>query len=321
MKVIQYDAPNNPVWREMPTPEPQAGQLLVKILGVTTCPHWDIHIMAGEPMFPWGDSLAYPHPPGQPGHEATGEVAVVGEDVTGFESGIRVVAWRDQGHGRPGCYGEYAIMEAENVLQIPNWASERIASLELAMCVQVSFDKFIQYNLIQDKRLGISGLGPAGLIAVQMAKAHGASEVVGIDPIAERRELAAMLGADIVLSPDELPEGRFNKTSLDTAIDCTGLKVSIEFLMARTREAVSIFGVLREEVAFGPQHRGKEFMLMGYGEHNKEAAKRALDLVLKGEVNLSPLVTHTLPMREYKQGVELLQNKEAIKVCFDPWRG
>ena len=60
---------------------------------------------------------------------------------------------------------------------------------------------------------------------------------------------------------------------------------------------------------------------MGYGEHNKEAAKRALDLVLKGEVNLSPLVTHTLPMREYKQGVELLQNKEAIKVCFDPWRG
>ena len=59
-----------------------------------------------------------------------------------------------------------------------------------------------------------------------MARAHGAAEVIAINPVAERRELAAMLGADIAISPDELPEGRFADTALDAAIDCTGLKVS-----------------------------------------------------------------------------------------------
>lgn len=48
-------------------------------------------------------------------------------------------------------------------------------------------------------------------------------------------------------------------------------------------------------------------------------AERALDLIVKGEVNLSPLATHALPLTQYREGVELLRKKEAIKVCFDPW--
>jgi len=320
MKVIQYDAPGNPVCRDIPTPEPTEGEILVKILGVTTCPHWDIHIMAGEPMFP-GGNLTYPRLPGQPGHEATGEIVALGPKVEGLEIGMRISAWHDQGQNRPGCYGQYAIMLAEYVLPVPDWAPERVASLELAMCVQVSFDRFLAIDAIKGKRFGVSGLGPAGLIAVQMARAHGAAKVIAIDPIDERRELAAMMGADTVLSPDDFPQGRFGDTALDTAIDCTGLKVAIEFLMARTLQAVSIFGVLREDIVFGPQNRSRDFMLMGYGTHNLGAAERALDLIVKGDVNLSPLATHTLPMTEYKQGVELLKNQEAIKVCFDPWGG
>ncbi|MDP6038494.1 MAG: zinc-binding dehydrogenase, partial [Candidatus Latescibacteria bacterium] len=265
--------------------------------------------------------LTYPYPPGQPGHEATGEITAVGAGVESLEPGMRISAWRDQGQNRPGCYGQYAILDADNVLQVPDWAPERVASLELAMCVQVSFDRLIALNAIKGKRFGISGLGPAGLIATQMARAHGAGEVIAIDPIAERRELATLLGADIAISPDELPNGRFADTALDTAIDCTGLKVSIEFLMARTCQIVSIFGVLRENITFGPQNWNRDFTLMGYGMHNRGAAERALNLIVKGEVNLSPLITHTLPMTQYKEGVELLRNKEAIKVCFDPWGG
>lgn len=320
MKILQYDAPGKPVLKDVPTPEPEAHQVLIKVLGITTCPHWDIHIMDGEQMLP-GLPLTYPYAPGQPGHEAMGEVVKVGADVTDFEPGMRVAAWRDQGQNRPGAYAQYAIFDADSLLQTPTLVPERIASLELAMCLQVSFDRLIQINAIKDKRVGIGGLGPAGLIAIQMARAYGAAEVIAFDPLAERREMAEMLGADTVhpSNADVFPEGRFTQQALDTALDCTGLKVSIEYLMARTRETVSIFGVLREEVAFGPKNWNRNFTLMGYGMHNKGAAQRALELIVKGDVNLSPLVTHSLSLSQYKEGVELLRKKEAIKVCFDPW--
>ena len=320
MKILQYEAPGHPVLKDVDISEPEANQVLVKVLGVTTCPHWDLHIMDGEQMLP-GLPLAYPYSAGQPGHEAMGEVVKVGLEVTHFEPGMRVAAWRDQGQNRTGAYAQYAIFDADSLLQTPTLVPERIASLELAMCLQVSFDRLIQLDAVKNKRFGVSGLGPAGLIAIQMAQAYGASEVIAFDPVAERRELAEMLGADEVFVPDPVafPEGRFTNLSLDASLDCTGLKVSIEFLMARTRETVCIFGVLREDIAFGPKNWNRNFALMGYGIHNRGAAERALDLIVKGEVNLYPLVTHSLPLSRYEEGVALLRKKEAIKVCFDPW--
>ncbi len=320
-KVLQYEAPGNPVWKDTPIPEPDAHQVLVKVLGVTTCPHWDIHIMDGVQMLA-GMPLEYPYPPGQPGHEAMGEVVEAGSDVADLAPGMRVAAWQDQGQHRAGCYGRYAVLDAANVLAVPpRLGPDQVAPLELAMCVQVSFDRLLQLDAVAGRRFAVSGLGPAGLVAVQMARAYGAREVVGFDLLPARRELAAGLGADEVAMPNPAAyaASRSSDESFDAALDCTGLKQSIEFLMARTRSAVSIFGVLRETVDFGPQNWGGDFALLGYGRHNRSAAERALELVLSGTLDLSALVTHRLPLTHYREGVELLRSHEAIKVCFDPW--
>jgi threonine dehydrogenase-like Zn-dependent dehydrogenase len=319
MKQLQILEPGRVVWADAPVPQPQAGQVLVKVLGVTTCPHWDLHLMSGEPMFP-GRPLSYPYTPGQPGHEAMGEVAALGPGVKGPPPGTRIAAWRDPGHQNPGCYAQYVCLDADHVIEIPaNLEPQAIAPLELAMCVQVSFDQLLQLDAVQGARFGVSGLGPAGLVAVQMARAYGAREVLGVDPLPERRALATQLGADVVLPPDAgaFPEGRSGPKALDAAIDCTGLKVSIEFLMDRTRQAVAIFGVLREDVVYGAQHWGG-LSLLGYRQHNRPAAVRALDLIRQGQLHLSPLVTHVLPFARYEEGVELLRAKQAIKVCFLP---
>ena len=320
-KVLQYEAAGRPVWKDAPMPKPGPDQVLVKVLGVATCPHWDIHIMDGVQMLA-GMPLEYPYPPGQPGHEAMGEVVEVGRDVEHLTPGTRVAAWQDQGQHRPGCYGRHAVLDAGNVLVVPeHLSSEQIASLELAMCVQVSFDRLMQLDGVAGRRFAVSGLGPAGLVAVQMARAYGAREVVGLDPLPSRRELALGLGADAAFAPDAsgIPSGRSGDRSLDAALDCTGLKPSIEFLMARTRYVVSIFGVLRETVEFGPDNWYGDFALLGYGRHNRPAAERALDLVVQGQLDLAALVTHRLPLSRYPEGVELLRSREAIKVCFDPW--
>ena len=321
MKVLQIEQPGRAVWRDAPLPAPASGEVLLKVSGVTTCPHWDLHVLDGEPMFA-DRPMAYPYIPGEPGHEVVGEVMAVGEEVTELAVGMRVAAWRDPGGRRQGCYAQYVAVDAEHVIPVSGDLEDAdLASLELAMCVQVSFDQLIERGGIRSKRVGISGLGPAGLIAVQMAKAYGAREVVAIDPLEKRRALGQALGADEVLPPEaaHFPAGRTSSMACDVGLDTTGLKTAIEFLIERTDETVAIFGVLREHVGFGPEHWWGGFALLGYGEHNRGAAERALSLVEDGTLRLAPLVTHTLPLNRYHEGVELLRRKEAIKVLFKPW--
>jgi len=293
----------------------------MRVLAVDTCPHWDMHILDGRPMFP-GRHLTYPYTVGQPGHEAVGIIEAVGPDVRGLEPGMRVAAWRDQGHNRPGCYAQYVIMDAGNVLPVPaEIPLERVASLELAMCVQVAFDALLNLGLIQGKRIGIMGLGGAGLIAVQMARAYGAAEIIGFDPIAERRNLARQIGAHGSFPPEAeaWPSDRFGPRALDAAVECTGLVPAIEFAMDRTRHAVALFGVHRQDFRYGFRHRG--LWVIGYGRHNRQSAEKALNLILHDKLDLSPLVGARLPLTQYRDGIELLRSGAAIKIMYLPNAG
>src|ERR1019366_7000219 len=103
-----------------------------------------------------------------------------------------------------------------------------LASLELAMCVESSFEQLAALGG-RLGRIGLSGLGPAGLLAVQLALAHGATEVIAFDPVPARRRLATALGAHRALAPDaaKWPPSR-QKNTLDDAIDLTGVPASIE---------------------------------------------------------------------------------------------
>jgi threonine dehydrogenase-like Zn-dependent dehydrogenase len=320
MMQLQIVAPGRAEWRRAAVPEPGDGQILLKVLGVTTCAHWDMHLMDGVEMFP-GRPISYPYTPGQPGHEATGVVAAVGSGVDTLSVGMSVAAWRDPGHHVAGCYAQYACLKAENVLGVPaRLAPEAIAPLELAMCVQASFDQLARLDAVEGARFCVSGLGPAGLIAVQIARASGARRVIGIDPLLARRELAIRLGADEALPPGfRSPEQeRRSGDAFDAAIDCTGLRSSVEFLMNSTREVVAIFGVLREAVSFGFSH-WTGLTLMGGPPHNRRSAENALALVLDGRLALAPIVSHVMPFTRYAEGVDLLRAQRATKVCFLPW--
>jgi threonine dehydrogenase-like Zn-dependent dehydrogenase len=285
---------------------------------VNTCPHWDMHLLDGIPMFA-GGTINYPYTGGQPGHEAVGEVVALGDGVNSLQVGAQVACWRDAGHNRPGCYAQYVCMAQENVLELPpdvTW--EQACSLELAMCVQVSVDQLLRNGFLIGKRIGISGLGPAGLVAIQLVKAQGAAFVVGIDPVAERRDMALQEGADVVVEPSAEAWAEHVAGNVDATIDCTGLKVSIEFMLDRTSRAVCIFGVLRETIEFKAKYWGGR-SLFGYEPHNVGAAKRCLELIADGKVDLSALISAKLPFTQYMEGIAMLKRKEATKICFLPW--
>lgn len=321
MKRLRIEAPGRASWAEAPVPTPGDGEVLVRIRAVATCPHWDLHLMAGRPMFP-GMALEYPYLPGQPGHEAVGVVAALGSGVTTLAVGATVAVFRDTGRRPQGCYAQYNVLRAEDLLEVPaTLADEDVVSLELAMCVEVSFQQLAAFGGVAGRRVGLAGLGPAGLVAVQLARAHGAAEVVGFDPLPARRELALRLGAHRALAPEAAawPASR-GADALDVAVDLTGVPAAIEFLLDRTRRAVALFGVLREEVRYAGRHMfGPGVALVGYGDHNRAAAETALGHIVSGRLRLAPLMTRRLPFTRYAEGVELLRRQEAVKVLFDPW--
>lgn len=321
MQALRILGPGQAVWRETPVAACPPDEVLVRVEAVTTCPHWDLHILAGEPMFP-GTTIDYPYPVGQPGHEMAGTVVEVGAEVAEFRVGDRVVAWKDPGKVRPGCYAQFVPFAPRHLLKLPvELSAAQAASLELAMCVQVSFNQLNRLGAVQDRRVVIGGLGPAGLIAVQLARLHGAREVLALDPLTSRRRLADALGADLVLDPgDSRVEAMMRENRLwDSGIDCTGLAPVVQHLMGLCRNFVHVFGVLREPVAFGLDEYRKGLALIGYASHTRAAARQALDYLRAGKLDLTPLATHTLPMREYLRGVDLLREKEAVKVRFLPW--
>jgi D-arabinose 1-dehydrogenase-like Zn-dependent alcohol dehydrogenase len=313
VKILQVTSPTSFEIQEVPIPEPGPGEVLMRVDAVNTCVQWDLHLRHNEPMFV-GHRFVYPYTPGQPGHEATGYVEAVGSDVTGLQVGDRVCAWRDQGHEVWGCYAQYVILRAGNAMRIPEGLPpENWASLELAMCVATAMLGLRDVGALAGKRVGVTGLGPAGLVALQMAKAEGASQVLGFDPIAERRELALTLGADACYDPLTVSDAEIApRGGMDSGIDCHGAKTSVEWLMDHTA-----FGVQREDYTYGLRHAG--LWVLGYRGHFRESAGYARGLIAGGKLDMAAFSQVSLPLERYGEGIDLLDQRKALKICYRPW--
>lgn len=309
MKRLQVMEPYRYEILDVPIPTPGPGEVLMRVNAVSICSQWDLHLHHNEPMF-IGHQFVYPYPAGQPGHEATGMVEAVGEGVTELAPGDRVSAWRDTGAG---CYAQYVVHRTENLIRVPDGVPDAVvASVELAMCVGTVFRMLRDMDVIQGRCVGVSGLGAAGLVALQMARAEGAEQVIGFDLSPERRALACRLGADACFDPraaEEIP-------AMQTAVDCVGAWKSVSFLLDRVTDVLALFGVQREDYIYAPHHN--HVRLCGYKGHWRESAEYAVDLIRAGKLDLASLITHQLPLERYDEAIRLLETQEAVKVCLLP---
>ncbi len=318
MKALQILEPGRAELVELDRPSPGAGELLVRVQAITSCPHWDMAFMAGADLLQRPGYPKYPILPGREGHEMCGVVEEIGEGVEDLAPGQRVATWLSTREGRWGCYAEYAAVPASDVLPVPDdLPDEAIASLELAMCVSVCF---LDMPDITGLRFSVGGLGGAGLVAVQLARAAGAGRIIGFDPLEGRRDLALELGADCCLDPVSEEARAFLRQArgacVDASIDCSGVSDSVQFQMDVAGKWVSLFGV--EHGAYEYTIRHRHLTLYGAGHHRREAAEYAMERILDGRLKLSPLVSRELPLSRFAEGTELLRRKEAIKILYRP---
>ena len=209
--VTSFDAPLE--IKEVPTPEPADGQVLVRIEASGLC-HTDIHAARGD----WP---VKPTPPFIPGHEGVGIVEKLGAGVTEHSVGDRVAipwlghacgtceycvtGWEtlcqeqlNTGYAIDGGHAEYTVADARYVVRVP----DGIDAAEAAplTCAGVTTYKAIKVaGATPGDRVAVFGIGGLGHLALQYAQIFG-GETVAIDVTEEKLALAKQLGAARVVN-------------------------------------------------------------------------------------------------------------------------
>ena len=311
MKTLQITGENAFEIIEIPQEQPQEDQVTVRIEIVSTCPRWDMSMMGGKDMFDASKQPDYPLPPGFPGHEMAGTVVAVGSKVASLKVGDRAAALEHLlGNG---AYAEYLNYREHELIRLPdNVEWKQAVSFELLKCVLIGL---LQFGEISGKSMLVSGLGPAGILAMQAARLMGASRVVAIDITQERIDFVNGLGIGIAKHADELGDERF-----DLGYDCVGAAASVQNVLERVDSHVVIFGVLKGEVRYGGHLWFKGIKLESYNYRSFGASDQALllDLVANKGLNTVCLQTHHVPLYRYHETIELLKKQEAIKVYAYP---
>lgn len=269
------------------------------------------------------------------GHEGSGQVEAVGKGVTLVKPGDRIaiepaMPCRECDQclaGRPhtcrnlkflGCPGqaegslsEYIVMPETSCFRIPDRMSYDEAAISEPLAIGVYAVK--QSVPMKGAKVGILGFGPIGMSVLLPALALGASEVYVSDKIDERLRIARQSGAvltanaareDVVKAfTEKVPE------LLDVVFECCGQQEAFDQAVELLKPGgkLMIIGIPEFDRWSMPSDtsRRKELCIQHVRRQN-EAVQPALDMMARGEVSVSAMVTHRFDFRDAKQAFDLV---------------
>lgn len=175
----------------------------------------------------------------------------------------------------------------------------------------------------------VVGTGPIGLCAVQLARRAGATRVVAVEPLAQRREAAARLGADVVIdaAADDVHAQVADATSghgADVVLEAAGndAAVGISVHAAGQGAKVVLAGIPGQDATTFPasvaRRKGLTFFM---SRRMKEMYPRATRLVQGGGVDVASIVTHTFPLTEVAKAFRVAEERVGLKVVVVPDAG
>ncbi|MGQ9524765.1 MAG: zinc-dependent alcohol dehydrogenase [Armatimonadota bacterium] len=307
MRALQITSPGTAEIVVVPQPAPGPGEVLVRVFSCTLCNQHDVNTFYGRyRRFRDG---GFPRPAGQPGHEGSGVVAAVGQGVTAACVGDRVAL-----AGGTGLYAEYVLRKADEVVPIaPHVTLDEAAPLELAACV---LNAVRMAEPLGSRCAAVFGLGPAGLMAVQLLRIAGARDVWGADPLPIRCQAAVELGASTAVHPEDIQ--RLPRP--DVVVDCSGDAQSVRTAFETASELVVLFGYTEEpitvdqEVWFRSELTIRNARMLGRA--GIENLRTAANYLAEGRLNTRRLITHRLPLEQYSHAVQLAERRECLKAVI-----
>ena len=340
--LVKYEAgPGNMEIREVPIPSAGPGEILIKVTIAGICGS-DLHIYHSDIAIPV-------RPPVVTGHEFSGTVAEVGDGVEGFSVGDRVVSEtayhycgecdfckegfynlcverKTLGYWYNGIFTSYTVVPAGRVHHIPEGVSDLAAAMTepLACVCHAVYDlcKIVPGDLVL-----VSGPGAIGLMAMQVAKAHGATVIVsGTNVDARRLALAKELGADYAVNIQQenlhdLVMSLSRGYGVDVVLECSGNAAGIDTALnlIKKRGYFTQIGLAGKKIEFDIEKICyKELHFTGSLGSRNHSWRIALKLLAEGKVKLEPLADTILPVTEWKTAFEKFEAKDGCKFMLTP---
>lgn len=286
-----------------------------------------------------------------PGHEFSGEVVKVGEEVKTIKVGDRVIADENVACGvcywckkqqklfcpemyqigihSDGGFAEYFKAPERNVFKLPNDLSYKHAAFtEPLACVTRVVDRA---EIVTGDTVVVIGDGPIGLSCTQVAKINGASRVIVIGLTDYRLEKASEIGVDLTVNsskenPSEVVKNATGGVGADVVIEAVGKSITYKKAIDLVRRGgnVAVMGVPsaedRMELSPFNQIFNKELTLHASFAGTYDTWIRALSLISSGRFKVDPLITHRTSLEDLPKAINLVRNIEdnVIKVIASP---
>ena len=355
MKAAVFVEPGRIVLDEKPVPEVGPGDALIRITTTTIC-GTDIHILKGEYPVERGRII---------GHEPVGVIEELGPGVSGYQVGQRVIigaitpcgqclscldghgaqcggstprgyakalgGWRF-GNTIDGCQAEYVRVPyaMANLTPVPDILTDE----QVLMCPDImstGFGGAESGGIKIGDAVAVFAQGPIGLCATLGAKLKGATQIIAVDALPERLEMARQLGADQTVNFREvdpiaeimrLTDGR----GVDVAIEALGTQQTFESCLRVLKPG----GVLSSlGVYSGKLTVPLDAFAAGIGDHKivttlcpggKERMRRLMNAIASGRGDLRSLVTHRFKLDQIEEAYDLFANQRdgVLKVAITP---
>ncbi|MGC4113271.1 MAG: zinc-binding dehydrogenase [Myxococcales bacterium] len=330
-------------FRDFPIPQPQHGQVLVKMMASAICGSdlraiYRAHTGKGAEAYRPG-TIA--------GHEPCGQVAAVGPGCQALRTGDRVVVYHISGCGvcddcregyqnscsspsraaygwqRHGGHAPWMVAEERDCIPLP--ASLSYVDGALCACgVGTAWEALTRMRVSGSDCLLVTGLGPVGLGAAMLGKALGASKVIGAELSAPRRRLALELGvvdeavdaADQALARvKDLTAGR----GCEASIDCSGAAAGRLLALQGTRRwgrctFVGEGGTVEFDVSESLIH--PQITLFGSWVNSLKHLSDLLDRLDRWKLHPDKICTTRLPLTEAPRAYKLADQGQSAKVCI-----
>lgn len=347
MKAVVITGPNEYGIQEVPVPKPGRGEVLVRIKACAICGS-DPKIFSGGYKGMW--------PPAYPfiaGHEWSGEIVRIGEEVTGFKVGDRVAGEAHKGCGLcrackggfynlcmnygksetghrhygftyQGAYAEYNAYSVKAIARLPDNVSFNEGAL--VDTAGTSYHSVELAGVTPGGTSVIIGPGPIGLFTMMIARAMGSRTLmVGRR---QRLQVASKMGADVIVDYEkEDPVSRINEitggSGADEVFECAGSEVAIGQAVNIVRKGgkVALLGIYGSDSIPVPLKTVvlNQVSILG-SRANPGTSERVITLMASGQINAKNLVTHEFPLEKIKEAVDTFVNRidGAVKVVIKP---
>jgi L-iditol 2-dehydrogenase len=325
-------------FRQIDKPEIGVNEVLMETKRIGVCGS-DIHVFHG--LHPY---TSYPV---VQGHEVSGVVAAVGQNVGDFTQGDKITFTPQVTCGE--CYpcrnGMYHICENLKVMgfqtdgagqeyfPLPAWNAIKLPddfSLDHAALIEpisVAVHALQRGGEVQGKKVLVLGAGTIGNLTAQTAKALGAEAVMITDISGYKLDKAKDCGIDFVINTaeDDLALAiatHFGTTKADMILECVGVQPTVDQAIENARKGTTIVivGVFGEKpwVDLGLV-QDRELSLVGTLMYQKADFEKAVELIAAGKMCLDDLVTHRFPFERYLDAYHTIEesNGEYMKVMID----